>query len=177
MPQVGLLYIHDPQISPQQHADLAKKLTANFGGQLQMGVLKVHTPGGHQGDLLLVEGGSSSSDDGDGNAAAGAGDGAAGGAGKAEGAAQKEGKEQQQEKEEEGEEEEGEVQQQEEGGKEGGQQQQQQAKCQKLGEELTGAAEAPEGKVGTLVQYCMACNGNTCLPLDVTVPVSSSSSS
>jgi hypothetical protein len=39
--QVGLLYIHDPQFSPQQHADLAKKLCANFGGKLEMGVLKV----------------------------------------------------------------------------------------------------------------------------------------
>jgi hypothetical protein len=41
--QVGLLYIHDPQFSPQQHADLAKKLCANFGGKLEIGVLKVGT--------------------------------------------------------------------------------------------------------------------------------------
>jgi hypothetical protein len=35
--QVGLLYIHDPQFSPQQHADLAKKLCANFGNDLEIG--------------------------------------------------------------------------------------------------------------------------------------------
>lgn len=53
--QVGLIYIHDPQYSPQQHVELAKKLSANFDDELAMGVFKLHQAGHHQGDLLLVE--------------------------------------------------------------------------------------------------------------------------
>lgn len=52
--QVGLLYIHDPQYSPQQHEELAKKLSANFGDEYVMGVFKLRAAGHHQGDLLLV---------------------------------------------------------------------------------------------------------------------------
>ncbi|KAF6257359.1 hypothetical protein COO60DRAFT_1233474 [Scenedesmus sp. NREL 46B-D3] len=141
---VGLLYIHDPQFTPQQHADLAKKLCANFGGELEMGVLKMHEPGGHQGDLLLVDDSAGEADaNGKADSAAGASGDAKGATADAaaqahaEGAAQKEERGQQQQQQQQGEEEQQEQE---------GEQQQQQAKRQKLGEELAAAAEAPEGQ-------------------------------
>eukprot|EP00879_Flechtneria_rotunda_P016245 GHRR01016996.1.p2 GENE.GHRR01016996.1~~GHRR01016996.1.p2 ORF type:complete len:175 (+),score=58.76 GHRR01016996.1:914-1438(+) len=52
---VGLLYIHDPQYKPQQHVEAAKKLSAYFNDEFLMLVFKLREPGGHQGDLLVME--------------------------------------------------------------------------------------------------------------------------
>jgi hypothetical protein len=58
---VGLLYIHDPKCSPEQHASEAQQLTDAFDGQYTMGVFKLKDKDGVQGDLLTVKDGSSGS--------------------------------------------------------------------------------------------------------------------
>lgn len=53
---VGLLYIHDPKYTPEQHADEAQQLMAAFDNHYSMCVFKLKDAGGVQGDLLTVDG-------------------------------------------------------------------------------------------------------------------------
>lgn len=59
---VGLLYIHDPNCSPEQHADEARQLREAFDNQYSMAVFQLKEQGGVQGDLLTTGTGSSGAD-------------------------------------------------------------------------------------------------------------------
>jgi hypothetical protein len=106
---VGLLYIHDPKCSPEQHSDEAQQLMDAFDGQYTMRVFKLEDKGGVQGDLLTVKDSSSSSSSGSSGsnaAAAGGSDGGSNGSnepGKTEGQADADGGEKDKDKEERGE--------------------------------------------------------------------------
>lgn len=51
---VGLLYVHDPNCSPQQHATEAQQLLGAFDQQYPMVVFNLKDKGGVQGDLLTA---------------------------------------------------------------------------------------------------------------------------
>lgn len=51
---VGLLYIHDPKCSPEQHSDEARQLREAFDRQYSMTVFQLKEQGGVQGDLLTT---------------------------------------------------------------------------------------------------------------------------
>lgn len=53
---VGLLYIHDPKCTPEQHADEARQLMVAFDNHYSMCVFKLKDAGGVQGDLQTVDG-------------------------------------------------------------------------------------------------------------------------
>jgi hypothetical protein len=75
---VGLLYIHDPKCSPEQHADEARQLREAFDSQYSMAVFQLKDQGGVQGDLLTTGTGSSGGSNAGGGGSSGGGASAAG---------------------------------------------------------------------------------------------------